>query len=249
MAVMNVAAYSGQIIYNSTPSAQFPSYETGGTGGVSGKGQVWSDSSQIMWIQLDSGVKYPVYLEPGWNDIEFWIPNIYPEDIWLEAPLIIEVPGYILIPAGFEWDVLTDESAPEKLGNKKMTDSLKFIDTYDIEIVSQPKPIDLDKIIEELEFNDFIDSDIINASISETSCIDEYTYDDIHNIELELPPFSGDADIIDDLIIEDNIETELINTTITDNPNIDNTDFTDIIDTELINTTITDSPNIDDIRL
>lgn len=237
MAIMNVLAYSGQIVYNTNPDKPFPSVAGGGgTGGGTGGGSIWSDSSQIIWIRIDSGVKYPVRLEPGWNDIKFWIPSLYPEDVWIEAPLIIEAPGYILIPAGFEWDILTDESAPEKLGNRKMSDGLKFIDTYDIEIITPSKPIDIDKIIDELEFNDFIDSDIITTKIDDNINIDEYTYEDIHKIELELPPFSGEVDNIDEVDFEDSINTELINTSITDNPSIDNADFEDIINTELINT-------------
>ena len=107
--------------------------------------------------------------------------------------------------------------------------------------MSNKLKVDLNDVIECIEFEGELLQHYYNKNTGvimyiEDSSTASYKADDIHNIELELPPFSGDADIIDDFVIEDNIETELINTTITDNPNIESADFTDIIDTELINT-------------
>ena len=114
LAVLSVTGFDGYIQYGQTNNSQ--SHDTtngqaGGGGGISGSGSIWSGSSQVIWVSA-GGVKYPIYLEPGWNDVEFWIPTIYPQDDWVECPIIIEAPGYILIPGGFEWAVITGIGAP-----------------------------------------------------------------------------------------------------------------------------------------
>lgn len=250
MATMNVVNSSGQILYPYSPGGGIGSGGGGGTGGggtggggsgVGGGGPMWSDSDQLIWIQVDDGAKYPVWLEPGWNDVHFWIPSIYPDDVWIDAPIIIEAPGYILIPAGFEWEVVTSPNAPEKLGNQKMSDRLRFVDIYDIEIQEVPKPIDLDNIIDEIKFEDFITSEIINTSSIDTSEIEELTFEDFHQIEIELPPFSGEYNHIDEISFEDVNKVELINTTILNSDNVEQLGIEDIHVSDKVTTTKEDS--------
>lgn len=181
-------------------------------GGIGGSGSVWSDSRQIIWIQAGDGPRYPVYLEPGWNEISFWIPYIFPVDTWIQVPLIIDAPGYILIPAGFEWEILTSPDAPEKLGNRKMSDKLIFVDLYDVDLQEVTKPIDVDNITESFTFEDVSDNNVINTHSVDTSLIEDLTVEDLHQIELVLPPFSGESNNIEKSTFSDFLDSKLIRT-------------------------------------
>lgn len=207
----------------------------GGYGGVDGGGSVWSDSEQLIWVSINDAPKCPVWVQPGWNEIQFWIPFIFPDDEWIEAPLIIEAPGYILIPAGFEINIKTSEDAPVRASNPKMTDKLKFIDVYDIEIETVQPPVDLDGIFDEIIFEDIHAIDITNATLlAETSLIDNLNIEDIYNVEIEAEPFSGEFDKVEEVNLQDVNSITLVNTTIiNNNDNVtEDVGFTDFVDIE-----------------
>lgn len=231
MAVFNCLASSGAIIYS--PDGNYGTDGSGGGygggGGIGGGGSIWSDSEQLIWISVNNAPKYPVWLQPGWNEIHFWIPFIFPDDEWVEAPIIIEAPGYILIPAGFEFSIKTDEDAPVQTGNPKMVDKLQFIDVYDYDIQSVPVPVDLDGIFDELVFEDTHSIDIIAISnIVDEACIENLTIEDINDYDIQGEPFSGEAEHVDEIVFNDVTKTELINTTILNSNNIEDISFTDI---------------------
>ena len=166
-----------------------------------------------MWISVNNAPKYPVYLKPGWNDIYFWIPFIFPDDEWVEAEIIIETPGYILIPAGFEFNIATSENAPVKLVNPRLSDKLKFVDFYDYDLISAPVPVNVDNII------------------------DEVVFEDTHSIDFEAD-FKGEYTNIEEIKAEDYTEFNLVSRTIINNDNIDELEFTDIKQEDIINTNI-----------
>lgn len=219
MAEFNCLASSGAIMYS-------PGGGSGGDfdgGGCDGGGNAWSDSAQLIWISINKAPKYPIWLEPGWNEIYFWIPFIFPDDEWVEAPIIIEAPGYVLIPAGFEFNIKTDEKAPVKPSNPKMIDKLKFRDVYDIDIVSAPVPIELDGLFENIVFEDTHSIDIINATLM------------------------AEQSLIENLNLEDVNSTTLVNTTIVNNNNIENVEFTDINSNTVINATKSSNNTTEDV--
>lgn len=207
MAVLGTGKRSGSIRYPYSKPDSTSSGSNGG-GGTGGGGTIWSGSDQIIWIST-GGVKYPIHLKPGKNDISFWIPALFPEDTWIECPLVIEAPGYILIPAGFKFDIFTGEDAPVGPGSLNIADKLSIVDFYDIDIAEVPvppkPPADLDNITDEYGFNDFITTDIININISEAS-------------------------YIDDISLRDDSSTDSIKVVISNNNTIDNTGFEDFVD-------------------
>lgn len=229
---------SGAISYylGENPPDQGGSDETGsggpppgGGGGCSGGGTIWSDSEQVIWISVNNAPKYPVLLHPGNNDVKFWIPFIFPDDEWIEAPLIIEAPGYILIPAGFEFGVKKGKNAPEQFPNTKLIDKLKFIDVYDYDIQSIPVPVNLDGIFDEIVFEDTHSIDIVAISnIVDKYCIEELNMQDINDYDIQGAPFSGEVNQVDEIKFNDITKTELINTSIINSNNIEDISFTDI---------------------
>ena len=275
MAELNCLTGSGAILYSSEGN-----YGTdgsgggyGGGGGMGGGGSVWSDSEQTMWISANNAPKYPVYLKPGWNKVHFWIPFIFPDDEWVDAPITIETPGYILIPAGFEFNIKTDKKAPVEPGNPKMIDKLQFVDVWDYDIQNVPVPVNLDGLLEELVFEDTHSIDIIAISnIVDKSCIDNLTIEDINDYDIQNVPVPVNLDaLIDELVFEDTHSIDIIaisnivdkscidNLTIEDindyeiqgapfsgeYKHVDNITFNDVTKTELINITILNSSQLE----
>lgn len=238
MAELNCLAGSGAILYS--PEGNYGSVGVGGSseyiggGGMGGGGTIWSSCEQVIWISVNSAPKYPIYLSSGWNDVHFWIPFIFPDEEWVEAPIIIEAPGYILIPAGFEIDVKTDEDAPVQTGNPKMTDKLKFVDVYDYDLQSIPVPVDLDDLIDELVFEDTHSIDIVAiTNILDEAYMDELVFEDTHSIDIVGPPFSGEFENVDEITLEDVTKTELINVTISDESYIESLSLEDVSSFEI----------------
>lgn len=238
MATLSCNNESGFIAYGTNDGGSGGSGGHGG--GFGGGGAIWSSQEQVIWISA-GGLRYPVYLKPGWNDVKFWVPYIFPEDTWIESPIIIETEGYILIPAGFEWTFVTGKDAPYIPGNQKMADKLKFVDCYDLEILSKPVSVDLDNIIEELGYSDFTLTELIGVAIKEVGQLEELGYEDIHSLELQISEPEEDIeitkdniDISDSATIVDLVNTDTINVTITDNQNgVESTGFSDIFDIEI----------------
>lgn len=251
--VLNCFNGSGAILYNDSgdygTDGSGGIIGTGGAGGIGGGGPIWSDSEQIIWIGINDTPKYPIYLKPGWNEVHFWIPFIFPDDEWVEAQIIIEAGGYLLIPTGFEFNIKIDKNAPEKTGNPKMIDSLSFTDLYDIEIQSIPVPVDLDNLINEIVFEDIHAIDIINATIlAEQTVIEDISFEDVHHVEIQGAPFTGEVEEVEEINFEDVITTELINTDIIlKDDNIEEINFEDEEDKDIINVDISNKAETENI--
>jgi len=274
MGVLNVTQGPGAIIFSDAPEYQ-PGYISSGgvdsgygyggntsTGGMGGGGEIWSDSEQIIWIKVNDAPAYPIKLKPGTNKIKFWVPYIFPKDEWVEAAIIIEAKGYILIPVGFEFNLQTTKDAPVLPGNPKMTDSLRFDDLYDIEIQQAPVPVDLDNIVDELNMQDIYAVDIINADIveeqglieelsiedvygidlinthveAEQGLIDTVNMVDVYDVDLITPPVPVDLDnIVDSMIYEDIHAIDIVGiTNLVEQGVIDSIDMQDIYDVDIV---------------
>lgn len=260
MAILGVNKWDGSIVYYTNTSGgktyPWPDSTSGGGGGASGGGGIWSSVEQIIWIKYDGAPAYPVYVKPGYNDIRFWIPTIFPDDIWIEAKLEIEAPsGYILIPAGFEWDIITGEDVPPPPPNSKRIDKIKFRDYYDVVINYIPPPPTGDPNIDEITYDDVYDTDIRTILTLNESVIDEFNFDDIHdvdvntihteqinnidnfriidikNIDMITPIPPGGPGNIDDISYDDLVDTvkRYINTL--EDKDIDNMSYNDLVDT------------------
>lgn len=126
------------------------------TGGLGASGKIFSSTDQVIYFNV-GGFKYPIYLKAGYNNIEFNTPFIYNQDIWIDTNIEIEATGYILIPAGFEWEVIIDEQAPlPPVPQSKLSDAFKPRDFIKTELFKLSPPIDTDNLIEELTFEDNI---------------------------------------------------------------------------------------------
>ena len=210
MATLDVKAGSGSVTYNVSGNygAEPPS-GSGSDSGAEGGGTIWSDSSQIIWVQADSAPEYPIQLQPGNNDVHFWAPTILPKDEAVEAPIVIKAPGYILIPAGFEFSIKTGKNAPVIPPNENMMDALKFVDLYDIEITIPPIVIDPDGAIEDMIFEDIQSIDIESLIvIAEQSLIENISFSDITLTEIVSESIS-DTDEPENMGFEDFVDIDI----------------------------------------
>lgn len=223
MGTLNCTTGSGAIIYpyNGAPGP-----------GLSGGGNLWSSAGGIMWINWNNAPAYPVYLKPGWNDVHYYIPLIFPDDEWVEAPVIIIAPGYILIPAGFELNLGVASDAPIEAPNPSRVDSIQFKDIYDVELVEVPVPIDTDAIIEEIGIEDINAIDIINAVLlTEELLVDEINIQDVNEITLVNTTLLNDSEEVEELSFTDiNNDTSITTAVVPKDESMDNVGFTDILD-------------------
>ena len=204
------------------PSGQKPVGDMYGS--IDGSGQVFSSCDQLIFIQADSMPPVPYYLQSGWNDMVFSIPFLSGSDVAEEAPIKIEAKGYILIPAGFEFNTKITDNAPELFGTPNMVEKLEFRDFYDYDIEAIPVPVDLDNLIDEVVFEDIHSIDIIEIeNIFEEDIVDEMMLEDTDYIDIEEPPYTGGTDeIIDNInFVDINIE-DIVNITVSNN-NINDT--------------------------
>ena len=241
MAILGVKRWNGRIVYYSNPSSvddninnPWPPHRKGGGGGISGGGVIWSSVEQVIWIKYDGAPPYPVYLKPGYNDIKFWIPTLYPDDMWIDATLEIIAPGYILIPAGFEWDVLTGENVPTFVPNSRRIDKIKIRDYYDVLINNVPPPPPAgDPYIDEMTFKDIYGADLNTILTLEENILDSLTFEDVHNIDIETPVPPGGRAFVDKESFKDIIETLKNSITTLNNADVDTSKYTDVYDIEL----------------
>lgn len=243
MGILNVINKSGFISYSTDKNSKdiWNRRGGGGGGGFGGGGGIWSSCEQIMWVSA-GGLKYPVYLKPGMNNVEFWVPHIFPDITIIESPIVIETDGYILIPAGFEWIFITGEDAPPCPANQKMADKITFKDFYDIEIYSKPISIDLDNVVDKLNFGDVSHLELINVNINEISQLENVGYKDIYKLDLEMSVpkedieiNNGEVNVTENEMIVDIVNTEIINIKITDNQSgVEAAGFSDLYDIEII---------------
>lgn len=246
----------------------------GGTGGgMVGSGNIWSGTDQDIWIDIGNGNKYPIHLEPGNNDVHFWVPNIRPEDIWEETTPKIEAPGYILIPGGFEFETIINPEAPLGLSSPRIIDRFEIKDVFDIEKITPETPINLDEILDEynivdinsltveeinillqvfidnFEINDTLKEEIINIIVSDSDFSDNMELQDIFDIDIEHPPTTYDEANIDELSLEDAISTTLVNLSIINTPNEEPMELEDLTSQEALKCNIIDHPEIEEIGM
>lgn len=246
----------------------------GGTGGgMIGSGNIWSGTSQDIWVGIGNGNKYPIHLEPGNNNVHFWIPNLRPEDVWEETTPTIEAPGYILIPGGFEFETIINPEAPLGLSSPRIIDRFEIKDVYDLEKITPEPPVNIDGIIEEFLIQDFeeldvqqvnilmqefienfevgdeLKTEILNILQTDSDFVDNMDIQDILDVEVEHTPIEYDEACIDEYDIEDTIETTLVNVTILDSPNEEQVGIEDVTDTDTISCDISEQSSIDTFEI
>lgn len=186
------------------PDPDHPNYNNGG--------YIWSGSDQTIWINTGSGIKYPIRLKPGWNQIWAEIPVIVPKDDDGEHNITIEAPGYILIPGGFTIEVVTSPDAPLGLSSPRIVDNVEFGDGYFVEKYTPSTPIDLDDIIDKIDFSDMAEVSVEDINIIVKDYLDELGFDDAAHVEIYVPEVPVDADnIVESATLSDDAEVHLTN--------------------------------------
>ena len=135
---------------------------TGGSGGVSLNGRVWSSQSQLIYVSVGKGAKMPVWVNQGWNDLDIWYPYQFPDDTYVDGQIQVESEGYILIPLGFIIKVEISNKVEKKPPMPKPTDVIKFKDFIDYQLIRGPGDKEED-IIEDINLEDFSHTDLIEG--------------------------------------------------------------------------------------
>lgn len=178
-------------------------------GFISGSGTIISDFEGIIYIKYGDAPPYPVYVKPGKNDIYFFIPIILPVPTETDATITIEAKGTILIPAGFKI-VRKAGNTMTPVPNFKIVDKFGVRDFVAIDKQTIEPPVDLDSIGEEFELQDFLDIEIINATIKALESIENVNMYDFLDVEHLIPvePVNIDG-ITDRVVLSDTGRTEL----------------------------------------
>ena len=155
----------------------------GGGGGCGGGGGIWSSAGGVAWITADGAPPFPFYLKPGWNKVWWWIPWLFPDDRFVDVIISISAPGYILIPAGFEWWIIEPEGAPAGPVQSKQVEGLKFKDLHDVQLDSIPVPTNIDGTIESIDFADTYLTATLETKLKALTGDDSIDFSDVHNIE------------------------------------------------------------------
>jgi hypothetical protein len=222
----------------------------GSGGGTYGSGEIWSSSSQDIWVDMGDGNKYPIHLNPGSNKVYIWIPAIYPEDLWIETTPQIEAPGYILIPGGFEWETVIKPEAPLELSSPRITERFEIKDVFDIEKISPEPPINLDDILDEYSIEDISSLTVEEIDILYKKFIENFEIQDMFNIDIEHGPTTYDEANIDEISIEDRTSQTLVNLDIINTPNEESMELNDVIDIDIKRPPTTyDEVNVDTVEI
>lgn len=237
MATLHVKKGNGLIYYKigGYESGHAPDrpWSSGGPGGLRGGGWVWTGFPQLIRIGGNGLLGQYIWLKEGWNEIEFFIPFIYPKDVWLpNVQITIESDGYILIPAGFTWEVLYNDKVDKLPPNSKMIERIDIKDIYDlviehniereikglddfsledfIDIVKQrlPQTYHIENI-DDIDIKDFIEKIVINTVKSTTEEKDEISLEDIVEIEMHKSPTAQLDGAEDEIEIEDILDIKL----------------------------------------
>lgn len=177
---------------------------TSGTGGVELSGQVFSDKGGLIYVSIGDGPKLPVWLEPGWNDVNIWYPFIFPDAQVIDATINIDTNGgYILIPAGFKIKSQQSKQAPPYLESPKPTDKIKFKDFIDYQLIRGSGDKEED-CIENINLDDFTYTDlIIGPKIILKSDTEEININDLVYTDLILGPRIINSPATEEITIED----------------------------------------------
>ena len=180
-------------------------------GFISGSGTIISDFEGIIYIKYGDSPPYPVYVKPGKNEIYFFIPIILPVPTQTDATITIEAKGTILIPAGFKI-VRKAGNTLTPVPNFKIVDKYGVMDfvAIDKQTVTPPVDIDLDDVVDEFKLEDFVDIDIVNATVKALDNIDILDIADFLDAEHLIPvePVNIDG-ITDRVVLSDRSATEL----------------------------------------
>lgn len=215
MATLKVKKGNGNIHYKiggyETGHAPDRPWSSGSVGGIGGGGFVWCGFPQLIKVGGDGLLDQYIWLGKGWNEIEFYIPFIYPDKTWLpNLEITIESQGYILIPAGFTWEVIYSDNIDKLPPNSKMIERLDIRDIYELVIESN-----IDKEIKGLEdfcLEDFID--IVKQKLPQTYHIDNIDDIDIKDFteRIIINTIKSTTEEKEDISLEDIIEIELYKT-------------------------------------
>lgn len=182
-----------------TNTAQKMQGSTGG--GTEMTGQIYTDTEQVMEVDMGDGNKSFVYLEPGWNDIHLIIPTIYGRTKWVSnlTPKV-KTSGYVLIPAGFNFRTFNNKAVRKGLSSPHLLDKFSFSDIYDVLKIERPVNTD----IEEFNIQDFAALTKIEIQKKILDYLDEFEIEDDYDITVDSPvvPITAD-DILDEFNIED----------------------------------------------
>ena len=150
---------SGYVVFDAYGYVGEPPGPGGGdTGGMGGYGSIWSGTEQIIWVSVGNSPKVPVYLEPGDNDVWFYIPYIFPDEEVDEGSLKIESEDYIWIPAGFRIIKTPAEDAPPAGLFINFVDKIRSNEVFDMLLQHVEPPVDLDDIIDRIYSADVFDA-------------------------------------------------------------------------------------------
>lgn len=202
------------------PDPDNPNYDNGG--------YIWSGSDQTIWINTGSGIKYPIRLKPGWNQVWAEIPIIVPRDDNGDHNITIEAPGYILIPGGFTIEIITSDDAPLGLSSPRIVDNVEFDDGYFVEKYTPSVPIDLDDIVDEIEFSDIADVSVDDINIIAKDYLEELGFGDATDVEIYVPEVPVDADaIVESTTLSDDADVHLTNVNIINSDEAEQLSFGD----------------------
>lgn len=189
-----VSSINGLIYYNTNPGSFGGSGGGlggwGGGGGISGGGGIYSGGGGIIWVGSD-GVFVPVELQPGYNDVEVFIPTISDKPIEDGFIEIVSPEGsYILIPGGFTWTVVAPPEYVPTLSEPFLMETYKFYELFDYDIETGPEPpqppsFDVDSIIDFYALEDIYDSSIQTIEIRDDDIsVNTWSFIDYYDTEI-----------------------------------------------------------------
>lgn len=224
------------------------------TGGfIAGEGVVISDSEGIVIIQWNGAPPVPVWVEPGENEVEFFIPIIIPGDEpeLVDAPLTITPPpgGTIFIPAGFQI-IKKAGNNTEVVPTLRLTDRLSVSDFYAFEFAQPIAPTNIEPIVDELYIADFNDTELLHVRTGERATVDEIGFGDFIDSEIVSVVVHA-LESIDDVLIQDLVDIVLESDSeepVTPDRVIDKLDITDKITVEHFQDVSKDGAAVEQVR-
>lgn len=157
-------------------------------GALEAKGSIWSDSEQTIEIVVPgTNVKTYIKVEPGWNKIYVKLPIVTDTPKPIKPSIEIKAPGYLLIPAGFNWSVIMPPDSKIVRTNKDIIEKINIADVYDIDIREKPAPvpIDLDGLKDSFEIKDISDLSMRDIVRDGTSLLDSLNFVDVNSVEIK----------------------------------------------------------------
>ena len=173
--------------------------------GIMGHGTIYSSQDQLIYINIDgTGISYPIYLEAGYNEVDFWIPFESSEATNVDLNITVSAQDYIEIEKGFTWDIYSSLDAPTRIENPSPIEQLTFNDLHDVLIIHHAGPISDQDEIDDLPYEDFHDVDLITApGTYDVDEADSVEFEDLHSIDIQYGPRVYNLAELDDLELND----------------------------------------------